>query len=151
MRRMIDRMVELGAGRAYFNEPITRISRGHDVGYYYELESYLHLISAKTVILAVPGIDYSILQGDIVDAIRETKYFNAYLPDHVVIVGQVWPNRWWENSGTGFTCGQAVTQDGSNSYAHIFCPTTPYEVFLSPFSIYWVSCCNNTILLVLTG
>ena len=128
-RGMLSRVEEEG-GLVFYGDNAEVLSiKGQSTGssdFTYELETKKYRIEAPSLAIAVPGIYLANMTGNIVEAIRDTKFYKAYLPDKVAIVGQTWPRKWWLEAEE-FTSGQAQLQDGFNSYAHIFTEATPYE------------------------
>lgn len=116
--------VEAEGGEVYYG-PDAEVQSADFLNSQYQLRTKKYRILADSLALAIPGLDLQRLKGNVIARLTDTKFVKAFLPDPVVIVGQAWSEEWWLQ-GSPFKTGQAISQDGFNSYAHIFTESTPY-------------------------
>jgi len=128
--RNMTKFVEKHGGLVKVSTKITEINYSNGAYTIHGLKgSQTSVFTAEFLSLAVPGNYFKDINGNIMDHLKQTPQYAAFLPNPVVTVAQVWPYRWWEthNPAQSFVGGQAQTTDGMTSYAHLFTAATPYE------------------------
>ncbi|CAF1612455.1 unnamed protein product, partial [Adineta ricciae] len=96
VKRMLYNAINFNQVRLYVNEPVVEINENIDKSYSVETMNYK--ITCKQLILAIPPLGWSNVQGTVANEIKSTKYFQSILPVRTIIIVNYWSNRWWENS-----------------------------------------------------
>ncbi|CAF4109783.1 unnamed protein product [Adineta steineri] len=99
-KRMIYKATTINNVRLFLNEKVIQIEETLNTmnDYIFSIETSNYKVFSKQLIAAMPPTGWIDIEGSVANEIKSNKYFQSILPIRTIVIGNYWPQRWWEQA-----------------------------------------------------